>query len=524
VGKSYKAPAAPDPKVTSEIQGEVNKDTALFNRNINMFDEVGPGYRVTYQPIAAPKVNTDGLDKLRTGTGGQDYLTRYSDVMDAYNTNKPALGNKTADQFAWEHYNTSGKNEGRTWTGTPSLANGVIDQYVGLTGGKTQFDDLRRGTGYQGAFGGGKFEEYLKNSAYDTRVDYINKLIAAGADPDYIDQLTATLPDPSTVANRYRRVTEMDPAQKAIYDKEQQLTGKLFDTAEGQLGRINTALSTPLDLTGLNPLVTSILGNTLGGNAALANGQIDPNVGLDKGTFDQLRRQAGFQGEFGGGNFENWLKQQPESVRQGYIANLRSAGVDPDYLVQLGEKPDDTFALNQERNKTEAALFGRLNPQLQQRRAEKEAQLINQGVTPGSARWNSEMDDLARQENDLRLGVTGQGVNELATLFGLRLSDAQLANAARSQGLQERAYVQNQPINQLSALLGLTQVGMPQATIPAPQGVQAQPGDYQGAVYNNYSGALQNAQMRAQQQSSMMGSLFGLGGAALGGWAYGGFK
>jgi hypothetical protein len=513
VGKSYSAPPAPDPKLTAETQGEMNKDTALFNRNINMFDEVGPGYRVTYQPIAGPKVNTAGFEKLKTPTGEQDYLSRYADVAEAL---KAPGATSTS---AWDHFQKFGQAEGRTWNGASRFGDNQIDPYVGVQGGKAQFDQLRRDTGFQGEFGGGRFEDYLKNSAYDTRVNYINKLIDAGADPDYIAQLTSGLPDPSTATNRYRRLVEMDPASKANYDAEQALTGRLFGTANDQLSRINTALSTPLNTQGLPELQGSVYDAALGGNYALANGKIDPFVGLGQDRFNQLRRDAGFSGEFGGGAFENWLSGQSGDVKQKYISELRANGVDPDYLIQLGEKPDTAFDLNRERNRSESALFDRLNPQLQRQREAKETQLMNMGVTPGSARWISEMDDLSRQENDLRLGVTGQGLAEMQGLFGMKLSDAQLANAARSQGLQERAYNQNQPINQLSALLGLTQVQQPQATIPAPQGIQAQSGDYQGAVYNNYQGALQQAQMKQSASNALLGGLFGLGGAALGGWA-----
>lgn len=516
---SPKPPPAPDAAATAKAQTEMNKDTALFNRNINMYDEVAPGYRVTYQPIQGPKVNTTGFEALKAPSGEQDYLSRYADVAGALG--KPGA---TATS-AWDHYQKFGQAEGRTWNGGPSrYQDNIIDPYVGVKGGKAQFDQLRRDAGYQGEFGGGKFEDYLKNSAYDTRVNYINKLIDAGADPDYIAQLTGTLPDPATVENRYRRVVEMDPAGQANYKKEQALIGKILGAADPQIDRIVKALSSSLDTTGLPDLAGSVYGESLGGNMALANGQIDPYAGLDKDRFDNIRRGAGYSGEFGGGQFEQWLAGQGETKKNEYISSLREAGVDPDYLIQLGVKPDTAFDVNRERNKSEAALFERLNPQLQRQRSAKEEQLISQGVMPGSPRWQAEMDDLARMENDLRLGVTGQGLSELGQVFGMKLSDAQLRNNARSQGLSERAYVQNQPINQLSALMGMSQVQQPQATISAPQGMQAQSGDYQGAVYNNYQGAMQNYQQKLASQNALLGSVFGLAGAGLGGWAYGGFK
>jgi hypothetical protein len=185
--------------------------------------------------------------------------------------------------------------------------------------------------------------------------------------------------------------------------------------------------------------------------------------------------------------------------------------------MTLGAGADPTFDLDAERTKTEQALLARLSPQLERQRAALETKLANQGIASGSEAWKAALDDLGRQENDLRLGITAQGGEELSRLFGLKQAEAQFANAARAQGLQERAYLTNTPINQISALLSGTQVSLPQATLAPPQ-VNVQPADYQGQVNSNYQGQMAAYNAQRSANAATMGSLFGLGGALGSAW------
>lgn len=120
----------------------------------------------------------------------------------------------------------------------------------------------------------------------------------------------------------------------------------------------------------------------------------------------------------------------------------------------------------------------------------------------------------AQQGNDQNnLAYWAQGLAAQNQGFNQNAAAAQFSNQARQQGMNEQAYQQNLPINQLSALLGLGQVG-------APQGVQYTPTQVQGTdalgAYalqaqqqnSNYQGAL-------SQQNAMLGGLAGLGQAAI---------
>ncbi len=197
-----------------------------------------------------------------------------------------------------------------------------------------------------------------------------------------------------------------------------------------------------------------------------------------------------------------------------------------DQVGRLGDtlgKPVDTAGLPEvtndfsaDRTAVEKAMFDRLQPQMDRARAGLETTLVNQGFQRGSEAFNKEMDQEGRNENDQRLAITGQGLQEQQGLFGMQ-------QANRSRALQETLALRNQPLNEISALMSGGQVSLPQAQqYNAPSIAAAPIGDYS---YN--SAALANQQwqtqqqMAAQKQSALYGALGGLGGAGLYGAASG---
>lgn len=128
----------------------------------------------------------------------------------------------------------------------------------------------------------------------------------------------------------------------------------------------------------------------------------------------------------------------------------------------------------------------RILEQQRQNQAALQTQLRNQGLAPGSAAWNAEM-------NRLTQGNTDQ-LNQLAL-------------TGRQQGFAEALAQRNQPINEITALLSGSQVSNPaQMSAPGPQtGVAGV--DYTGLVNNKYQADVSayNSQMNA------LGGLFGLG-------------
>lgn len=191
-----------------------------------------------------------------------------------------------------------------------------------------------------------------------------------------------------------------------------------------------------------------------------------------------------------------------------------------------------------DRQRVEEAIMSRLDPGLRQDESRLRNRLINAGIRPGTAAWDSEYARLSRAENDARTGAILAGGQEQSRLVGLardaamftnesrlagtgfnnqaQLSGANQQNAARAQALQELLAQRAQPINEISALLSGGQVTNPAAQFSQMPGVNVGGVDYAGLVGQNYQGQVAASNAAAQQQNAMMGGLFGLGGSLLG--------
>lgn len=123
------------------------------------------------------------------------------------------------------------------------------------------------------------------------------------------------------------------------------------------------------------------------------------------------------------------------------------------------------------------------------------ARLANQGITMGSEAYNRELDRFNQGKNDAYGMTTAQ---------------------ARAQAVQELLAQRNQPINEISALMGGQQVNVPQfMPQQAPQVGQT---DIVGPTMAAYQGQLANYNNALQRQAGLFGGLASLGGA-LGGAA-----
>lgn len=170
----------------------------------------------------------------------------------------------------------------------------------------------------------------------------------------------------------------------------------------------------------------------------------------------------------------------------GQIGNTQAGNV----ASTLGQP----FQLGNEATESRLMELGRarLDPKFQQDRAALETKLANQGIALGSDAYNTAMQQFGQQENDAYNNLLLSG---------------------RAQSANESLAERNQPLTELMALLGGTQPQSPTFQSTPQPGVAGV--DYAGLVNSNY----QN-QMNAY--NAQMGGLFGLGSAALGGWAMGG--
>jgi hypothetical protein len=191
-------------------------------------------------------------------------------------------------------------------------------------------------------------------------------------------------------------------------------------------------------------------------------------------------------------------------------------------LGQLRTSYDTEFTADRQR--TEDALFSRINPKLQQDRAALETQLSNQGIKLGSSGYDRAMSNFGQQSNDARMAAILASGQEQSRLADLARQSAGFGNSAmmdqynaglsgRAQTMQEAFALDNQPINKAMALASGTQVAMPQ--FQAFNSSRIPTTDNAGIINNYDAQQFQRWQAEEQQNQRMMGGLMGLGGSAL---------
>ena len=207
-------------------------------------------------------------------------------------------------------------------------------------------------------------------------------------------------------------------------------------------------------------------------------------------------------------------------------------------------------AIAQAQNSTYAQLTSRLDPQWNQAQEQLTASLTAQGIPQNSTAWNQAMDDFNRQKTDAYNTASNQAVQtgnqEQSTLFGQAATSGQFANTAQNQSFQQQlsdagftntaqqqqfmeqaqqagmtnAQIQQQlqmmitqrtePINEVNALAGGSQVTPPPGAVTGNASTDGAP-NMLGANQLNYAGNLAAYNSNVGQTNSLMGSLLGLG-------------
>lgn len=170
------------------------------------------------------------------------------------------------------------------------------------------------------------------------------------------------------------------------------------------------------------------------------------------------------------------------------------AGLAADQASVVRNSLGQPFSYNPGEHETWAlGLYDQLNSDNEARSMEAlRTRLANQGVQEGSAAYDAAMRNLMTSTQSARNKF-------LLDSYGT--------------GIQTALTERNQPINELSALLGNTQVSMPQFTQTPQTGVAGV--DYAGQVQNNYA-------QQTAQHNAMLGGLFGLASAPFQMFSFGG--
>ena len=193
-------------------------------------------------------------------------------------------------------------------------------------------------------------------------------------------------------------------------------------------------------------------------------------------------------------DIQNRLSQRTGGLAEtgiGYLENTLAKPFDTSKLPTTGFNPSQSY---------QDAYMQRLAPQIQQGREQLQQQLANQGIDIGSTAYDRAMQNQAQRENDLLLGATTQG-------FGV-------GQLARTQGLQEAAYLRNEPLNMLNALRSGAQVQGPQFVNSANQAVTQGP-DILGAAQMGYNAQMGDFNAKQAAQANLNQGLFSLGGSAM---------
>jgi hypothetical protein len=202
-------------------------------------------------------------------------------------------------------------------------------------------------------------------------------------------------------------------------------------------------------------------------------------------------------------------------------------------------------------------ILQRLNPTLQAGDVSFRQQLANQGLTPGTEAYDKAFRNREMSKNDLYNQAALQGinldmaarqqtVNELLGLgnfanqaqlagaglynqamgqnfgqgitgqslgYNQALGKAQFQNTAQQQQLAQDLALRSQPLQELAAIMGGSQIQLPQFSGYQPVNVAASPTF--NAAQAQYQGQLGQANAQNAANSQFMQGLFGLGAAGL---------
>lgn len=202
-------------------------------------------------------------------------------------------------------------------------------------------------------------------------------------------------------------------------------------------------------------------------------------------------------------------------------------------------------------------ILQRLNPTIQAGDVSFRQQLANQGLTPGTEAYDKAFRNREMSKNDLYnqaalqginldLAARQQNVNELLGLgnfanqaqlagaglynqamgqnfgqgiqgqslgYNQALNKAQFQNTAQQQQLAQDLALRSQPLQELAAIMGGSQIQLPQFSGYQPVNVAASPTF--NATQAQYQGQLAQANAQNAANSQLTQGLFQLGGAAL---------
>jgi len=470
LGKSAPTPPpAPDPNQIIDASTQANQQSALFQSGLNNVNYSGPQGNVSYE-MNSPGRWTENVQLNPTEQATYDMAD-----------NAQYRAAKVADQQILNVGNAlQNSNLQVPQLQTSAPAGALQTSYA--SGGPVQY-------GYNP---GGAIQSQVAPT--------YSPFVGAGAQSAPAQQAAQAAQADAHAGMHYDQSSGWIPTQAFGVDSSGAHPGMMYDPSSGWVQADSRA-------------VQPAQAPTPPGGSTASSGQASPYASMlaDPVAATQLATYA---------NARQMLDPQWSQAAEQQQAQLTAQGLNPNSTAyqnamqifggQQNQAYDQAIfnAINAG-NAEQNTLFGQ---NLSAGQFANQAQAQQYGENQGLAQFYNSAQGQVNAQNAAAAAFNNQSLGQS---WQEQYANAQLANQAAQQQFQDQAYATQLPINEFTALMGSTQVGMPQS---APtQSTQVQPANALGA-YELQSNAAQNTydqQMQAYEDS--LKGLYGLGSSALGG-------
>jgi len=497
-----KPPAAPDPVVTAQAQGAVNRDTAITQYLLNATDQVTPFGSLTYEPIGNWSDNPQ-LNPLAQGGGPSAALA------------PAAASTRGTSTYAGPDYST-GKSSMNV-----SPAGGGFSSSGGTQAAATMANTATAGALGQGYLNTPRFRAVQTlNPQLQTTVDnYLGTAAGlSGTVRDTLGQQLDTSGLPARAGNLSGSTglqTELGLQNSINSDRVSLANVPVNASWKGPQARytIDNAGAIqkdigPDDFSADRQRVEEALLSRVNPSFERDRANLESNLrarGIGVGTvaydraMDELNRSATdsrYQAVLAGGQEQSRLSGL--ELAQGNFRNAAQA-------QQYGQNANDAAFFN-------SAQGQNFNQSMARDQFAREGINLNNNTSLAQVGFNNDarMSDAQFGNNALLQGASfrNQAQNQG---FNQDLAAAQFNNTNRSSALEEQAFLRSLPLNEINALLQGTQLAGPKFTNTPTPGVAGV--DYTGLVQSNYQNQVAAAN---QKNSNLFGGIASLGSGLAG--------
>ena len=514
MGKGSSAPAAPDPYKTASAQTGTNVATTIANQHLGNVNQVTPYGSLTYDQTGTYNYTDPTSGKtydLPTYTATQSLSPHQQQLMGINNQTQTNLANLGRNQSANIMSTLSNPMSGDMLPLGSDTSVLSTPEYTQASGGpdltsNLNVGSLQRGMGNAGSINGGIADA----GNVQTGVQGLNSISGnLGQSGD----ISGSYGSSGDITRSYG--TDFEQGRNEVQDA-------LMSRLNPSLERDKRHLEARLASQGI-AIGSEAYANAMGDHdrkatdarmqAILAGGQEQSRLaGLEanRAQFENSAQQQGFnqldrrnsvanaaQGQqFGQGlqsaQFANTAQQQGFNQAMG-LAGLNNAG----QAQRFGQNQAQTA----QGNAAQAQRFGQ---------GLQSAQFANQAQGQAFAQGQG-MNAASQQQyaNNQSANQINNALQDQA--FNAQLTKNSALDAARQRALQEQLTMRNQPINEVSALMGGAQIQGP--NFINPNTPQMPTTDIAGLINNGYQQQMAAYNNRQNSKDKMWGTLGGLGQA-----------